>query len=157
LGQLLVRCGSLTARELEAGLLAQSGGAGKLGNILVEQGAVPPAVVEAALVKQTQSRRAQEQRSVRVDADKLDELINLVGELIIASARTKQLSEQVSHDALRECASGLAGLVEDVRDHALQLRMVKIGATFSRFQRVVHDVAREIGKDIELQVSGEET
>jgi two-component system chemotaxis sensor kinase CheA len=57
---------------------------------------------------------------------------------------------------LLECTSTLSGLVEEVRDSALQLRMVKIGATFNRFQRVVHDVARELGKDIRLQVNGED-
>lgn len=57
----------------------------------------------------------------------------------------------------RSSASILAGLVEEVRESALQLRMVKIGGTFSRFQRVVHDVARELGKDIALVVAGEDT
>jgi two-component system chemotaxis sensor kinase CheA len=56
-----------------------------------------------------------------------------------------------------ECVSNLAALVEEVRDSALQLRMVKIGATFNRFQRVVHDVARDLGKRIDLMISGEDT
>jgi len=51
----------------------------------------------------------------------------------------------------------LAALVEEVRDSALQLRMVRIGATFNRFQRVVHDVSRDLGKDIELVIEGEDT
>lgn len=58
---------------------------------------------------------------------------------------------------LQECASTLSGLVQAVRDSALQLRMVRIAATFNRFQRVVHDVARELGKEIGLAVAGEET
>src|SRR5213076_2338392 len=58
---------------------------------------------------------------------------------------------------LMERNSTLSELVEEVRDSALQLRMVKIGGTFARFKRVVHDVARELGKDIELAVSGEDT
>jgi two-component system chemotaxis sensor kinase CheA len=57
---------------------------------------------------------------------------------------------------LVESTSTLSSLIEQVREGALQLRMVKIGATFSRFQRVVHDVARETGKEIELVVSGED-
>lgn len=59
--------------------------------------------------------------------------------------------------AVRIDADKLDRLVQDVRDRALQLRSVKIGATFGRFQRVVHDVARELGKDIVLRVSGEDT
>ena len=98
----------------------------------------------------------QERRSVRVDADKLDRLIDLVGELIIAGASTGVAARRTRIPELLECTSTLSGLVEEVRDSALQLRMVKIGATFNRFQRVVHDVSRELGKDIRLQVNGED-
>jgi two-component system chemotaxis sensor kinase CheA len=161
LGELLVRCGSLTAQELDAALDSQTGGAcaQPLGAILVEQGAVRAQVVDAALTKQKQVEKlkAQDQRLVRVDADKLDRLINLIGELVIAGASTNLIAQQTRVPELLECASTLSGLVEEVRDSALQLRMVKIAATFNRFQRVVHDVSREIGKDIELAVSGEDT
>ncbi|MBQ5947356.1 chemotaxis protein CheA [Massilia sp. ST3] len=167
LGEILVRCGSITELELEAALREQSlarPGAALIGEVLVGQGSVPPAVVDAALGKQKQSekqagelRAAQESRSVRVDADKLDHLINLVGELIIAGASASLIARRHRIAELQECTSTLSGLVEEVRDSALQLRMVKIGATFNRFQRVVHDVSREIGKDIGLVVSGEDT
>jgi two-component system chemotaxis sensor kinase CheA len=161
LGEILVHCGTLTAHELAQALDAQSTVAPeqRIGAILVEQGRVQPAVVEAALEKQHQAKdaKARESRSVRVDADKLDHLINLVGELIIASASANLAARSIPNVALHEAHSTLAGLVEELRDGALQLRMVKIGATFSRFQRVVHDVARELGKDITLVVSGEDT
>jgi two-component system chemotaxis sensor kinase CheA len=101
--------------------------------------------------------RASEGKSVRVDADKLDRLINLVGELITVTAGAALIARRSSNVEMQESTSTLAGLVEEVRDSALQLRMVKIGATFGRFQRVVHDVARELGKDIELRTSGEDT
>lgn len=165
LGEILVRCGSVTAQELEAALHAQSNArtdaaaAPPLGAILVQQGAVQEPVVQAALAKQEQVKelKAQESRSIRVDADKLDHLINLVGELIIASASANVIARRASNSELQESTSTISGLVEQVRDSALQLRMVKIGATFSRFQRVVHDVSREIGKDIGLTVSGGDT
>lgn len=101
--------------------------------------------------------RAGERQSVRVDADKLDRLVDLVGELITASATAMQAGRSLHSSALHEAHSTLIGLVQEVRDNALQLRMVKIGGTFSRFQRVVHDVSREIGKDIVLEISGEDT
>jgi two-component system chemotaxis sensor kinase CheA len=116
-------------------------------------------VAEAAPVRQRQAQEArpqQEKRTVRVDADKLDRLVDLVGELIIAGASTNLVARRVQDAELLECASTLSGLVEEVRDSALQLRMVKIGATFKRFQRVVHDVSRELGKDIRLEVNGED-
>ncbi|MFA1728922.1 chemotaxis protein CheA [Xanthomonas nasturtii] len=101
--------------------------------------------------------RNSDARSIRVDADKLDRMIDLVGELIIAVSSTNANAQRTGDAQLLESASILAGLVEDVRESALQLRMVKIGGTFSRFQRVVHDVARELDKDIALVVAGEDT
>ena len=160
IGDLLVRCGTLTARELDAALQTQTAApAQPLGQILIEQRSVQPEVVEAALNKQKQVRDAhvQESRSVRVDAEKLDQLINLVGELIIAGASANLIARRSHVVELQEAMSKVSGLVEDVRDSALQLRMVKIGATFSRFQRVVHDVARDLGKDIGLIIDGEDT
>ena len=161
LGEILVRCGSVTEHELEAALRLQAESAPerRIGAILAEQGTVAPQVVEAALVRQRQPKEARgtESQSVRVDADKLDRLINLVGELIIATAGAGLVAKRTRNLELMERNSTLADLVEQVRDSALQLRMVKIGATFNRFKRVVHDVARELGKDIELAVSGEDT
>ena len=164
LGEILVRCGSVTQQELDGALHQQShkeedAPAQQLGSILVGGGNVPPVVVEAALAKQKQvsEQKAQESRSIRVDSDKLDKLIDLVGELIIAGARANMIGQHIQNTELLECTSTLTGLVEDVRDAALELRMVKIGATFNRFQRVVHDVARELGKDIGLIVDGEDS
>ncbi len=162
LGEILVQCGSVTKRELEGALAAQAGSDDRnapLGAILVERGTVQPAVVEAALVKQSRGNEQKkvEGGTVRVDASKLDHLIDLVGELIIAGARASMLGQRLQNAELQECTSVVASLVQDVRDAALELRMVKIGATFSRFQRVVHDVAREIGKDIGLSISGEDS
>ncbi len=118
--------------------------------------AVPPAVPPARAAADAGARNT-DARSIRVDADKLDRMIDLVGELIIAVSSTSANAQRTGDAQLLESASILAGLVEDVRESALQLRMVKIGGTFSRFQRVVHDVARELGKDIALVVAGEDT
>jgi two-component system chemotaxis sensor kinase CheA len=161
LGEILVKCGTLTTRELDAGLGRQSGTASPqlIGAILVEQGAVRPAVLEAALAKQQQVKalKGQDSRSIRVDADKLDRLFNLVGQLTIAGASIDLIARRAGNVELLESNSTLSALVEQVRDNALQLRTVRIGATFSRLKRVVHDMARELGKDIELRISGEDT
>ncbi len=160
LGDMLVQCGTLTPQELDMALSSQAETPNiPIGTILVEQGSVQPEVVEAALTKQRQAKEigAAESRSIRVDADKLDQLINLVGELIIAGASVNMIAHRSRVIELQESTSKLATLVEEVRDSALQLRMVRIGATFSRFQRVVHDVSRELGKDVTLFIDGEET
>jgi two-component system chemotaxis sensor kinase CheA len=177
LGEILVHCGSITQHELEEALfiqqsaLADAQTSGQidaevpmLGTILIEQQVIEPQLVDAALEKQKRiidkksgDSKAQESKTVRVDADKLDQLINLVGELIIEGATSSLLARQSANPQLEESTSRLSGLVQQVRDSALQLRMVKIGGTFSRFSRVVHDVARELGKDIVLSLSGEDT
>jgi len=174
LGEILVSSGALTLAELKAALASQShcdqiadvfGGQDetatnrRLGEILVSQEVVREPVVQAALDKQKQGREAkgQEARFIRLDAEKLDLLINQVGELVIAGAGIGLAAKRVGATELLEAASTLESLVESVRDSALQLRMVPIGATFNRFQRVVHDVAQELGKDIGLVINGAET
>lgn len=162
LGEILVGCGSLSEPELELALKSQAetpDRAPPLGEVLVRQRSIHPEVLDVALSKQHKIReaKAQESRSVRVDAEKLDQLINLVGELIIATAGTNLLARGARLPELQQSTVTLTSLVEGVRDKALQLRMVKIGETFKRFQRVVYDVSRELGKDIALRVSGEDT
>lgn len=163
LGELLVACGALTQHELERGLELQrteaAGTAPRLGEVLVEQGAVQPELVAAALHKQRQSRDSQARANqyIRVQADRLDELINLVGELVIASASTALTAAASGDTATVESVAEISRLVEEIRDSSLQLRMVPIGETFQRFTRVVRDTAAELGKDIELVISGADT
>ncbi|WP_051071793.1 chemotaxis protein CheA [Azoarcus sp. KH32C] len=164
LGEILVASGALTRRELEAGLdwqtaLAAGPVAGPLGELLVEQQVVAPQVVQSALDKQVRNResKAADNKLVRVPADKLDSLINLVGELVIAGAGANLLAQQRSDGAMLEATALISRLVEEIRDGALRLRMVQIGETFNRFQRVVRDVGKELGKDIELAITGAET
>lgn len=94
---------------------------------------------------------------MRIDASKLDQLINLVGELIIAGAGASSIARGFNAPALLEANMLVSRLVESVRDSALNLRMVQIGATFNRFRRVVRDVAKEIGKDIDIDIRGADT
>jgi two-component system, chemotaxis family, sensor kinase CheA len=96
-------------------------------------------------------------RSVRVDAAKLDSLITHIGELITAAATANLVAKRSGNRELEECTASVSALIEQVREGSLQLRMVKIGATFNRFRRVVHDLSAELGKEIELLVSGEDT
>ncbi len=162
LGQLLVLCGSLTEAELEQGLKEQAGitpPSKLLGEILVDDGDVQPAVVAAALAKQQQVKevKAKQNSVIRVDANKLDQLINLIGEMVIAGAGVSMHAQLSGDSNMQEAASTIMHMIEEVRDSALTLRMVQIGETFNRFQRVVRDVSKEIGKDIRLDIGGAET
>ncbi len=161
LGEILVECGTLTRAELDEALHSQSSGdeLTAIGEVLVEKKLVHQPVVDAALEKQKtikESRNA-ENTLIRVDAAKLDHLINLVGELIIAGAGTSLIARGAGMPELLESTAVMSRLVEEVRDSALTLRMVQIGATFNRFSRVVHDVSKEIDKEIDLVISGAET
>ncbi len=163
LGEILIGCGVLTRRELEEGLRQQQNTEStvppKLGEILVEQRTVQPPIMTAALEKQKQIKdnKSRESQSIRVDAERLDKLIDLVGELVISSAAANLRALQARNPTLQEANAEVIGLVEQVRDSALQLRMVPIGSTFSRFNRVVRDVSAELGKDIALVINGGDT
>ena len=162
LGEILVRSGALTQEELAAGLRRQQAAqppTPPLGEILVDKKLVQPELVAAAAAKQKQiaEKKSAEARLIRVQADKLDHLIDLVGELVIAGAATSLLAQKSGRGALLEATSVLSRLVENIRDSALQLRMVQIGETFNKFNRVVRDVAKELDKDIELVINGGET
>ncbi|MGL6070724.1 chemotaxis protein CheW [Craterilacuibacter sp.] len=168
LGEILVRCGALTEAELQQGLdlqhAARSGETSvlappQIGEILIEQKVVHKELVEAAISRQSQvsEKKSVEARLIRVQADKLDQLIDLVGELVIAGASANLLATKSGQSQLVETTSILSRLVENIRDAALQLRMVQIGETFNRFNRVVRDASRELGKEIELKISGADT
>lgn len=160
IGEILVACGSVTAKELEQALAEQqrADAPARIGEILIEQGAVQPTVVEAAAKKQihAEERRNVESKSVKVPAERLDALIDRVGELVIAGVGTHAQIGRLDKPDLLESADLLLSLVEDIRDMALRLRMVAIGEVFSRFPRVVRDVSKELGKQIELRIRGAE-
>ncbi len=167
LGEILVAGGCITTKDLEEALRTQKAETledgvihGRLiGTILIEDQAVPPPVVAAALDKQKkfQDRQAQEMKVVKVQADKLDRLVDLVGELVIAGASANAMAVQVHEPRLLEATTIVNKLVEEIRDNALSLRMVQIGDTFNRFRRIVRDVSQEMGKSIELELHGGDT
>jgi two-component system chemotaxis sensor kinase CheA len=95
--------------------------------------------------------------SLRVSAERLDELMDRVGELVIAQARLTQIAAQSSDGNLKTIAEELERLSSGMRDTTMGIRMVPIGTLFSRFRRLVHDLSRDLGKDIEFITTGEDT
>ncbi|HMM75870.1 MAG TPA: chemotaxis protein CheA [Gammaproteobacteria bacterium] len=166
LGEILVRCGAVTRSELALGLEQQIAEQAQseeaisrpIGEVLTRAGAVHASVVAAALDKQqAREHRQDEGRLIRVNAEKLDQLIDLVGELVIAGSATQTVARRGGDLDLLESTRVLLQLVEDLRNSVLTLRMVQIGSTFQRFTRVVRDVSRELGKDIDLEINGADT
>lgn len=96
--------------------------------------------------------------SVRVPAERLDELMDRVGELVIVHSRLSQVANGSGGDmVLRSISEEIERLVSELRDTMMVLRMVPVASLFSRFRRLVHDLARETGKTIELSTEGEAT
>ncbi|MFB4204964.1 Chemotaxis protein CheA [wastewater metagenome] len=113
------------------------------------QGGREPAAAAAATAQPAVS-------FLRVRSDKLDALVDLVGELVVASAAVAT-EGRAAGGRLAESSEILSGLVEQLREVSLSVRTVPVGETFRRFQRIVRDTGRQLGKDIELVIEGGDT
>lgn len=160
LGIILAERGDLTRQDMETILAKQK----RFGELLVEQGLVAPEKVASALLEQQhvkevrKERQAQESASsIRVPAEKLDLLVNLVGELVTVQARLSQTATSRADALLVTIAEEVERLTNELRDTALNIRMLPIGTTFSKFKRLVRDLSVELGKDIEMTTDGAET
>ncbi|MGY0196240.1 chemotaxis protein CheW [Leptothrix sp. BB-4] len=185
LGEILVAIGAVTREDLDHCLAEQatlkarsSTEAPRLGEVLQARTGLDPKVIDAAIEKQGQmasaaadkterterkggkereGASADEHRYIRVQADRLDAVINLLGELVTAGAGAAMLSRQTRQGSLIEAHLHMGRLIEEIRNGTLQLRMVPIGETFSRFRRVVRDTAAQLGKEVALEILGGET
>ena len=165
LGEILMERGDLTAEQMDELLGRQK----RFGELAVEAGMVDAATVVSALVEQQHVKEIREVRqaqaqsqeaasSIRVSAEKLDLLVNLVGELVTVQARLSMVAQELKkHAELVSVAEEVERLTNDLRDNALDIRMLPIGATFSKFKRLVRDLSAELGKSIELTTEGAET
>jgi two-component system chemotaxis sensor kinase CheA len=107
--------------------------------------------------KISSKKNNKETKMIRIDSNKLDYLINLVGELVIAGANLSQKNQDKKDSELSESVYLLNHLISEIRESALKIRMVQIGETFSRFQRTVRDIGNELNKEIDLKITGAET
>ncbi|NVN98423.1 MAG: chemotaxis protein CheA [Geobacteraceae bacterium] len=160
LGEILVERGDITSEELSGYLDNQK----QLGRLLVEADAVSSRAVESALIEQSFMKDVLSGRqkndvaqSIRVPAEKLDFLVNLAGEMVTLQARLSQCSLRYADPDLISIAEEVERLTAELRDTTLNIRMLPIGTTFSRFKRVVRDLGEELGKRVQLTTSGGET
>ncbi|EUC00833.1 CheA signal transduction histidine kinase [Rhizobium sp. CF080] len=116
--------------------------------------AAAPAPIAPAPVEAKQNKASE---NVRVPAEKLDELMDRVGELVIAQSRLSQLAGGSGDLQLRAVSEDVERLSGELRDTMMILRMVPVAHLFSRFRRLVHDLSHETGKTIELVTEGETT
>lgn len=95
--------------------------------------------------------------TVRVQAERLDELMDRVGELVIAQARLTQLAASGSDLSIKMIAEEIERLASSLRDTTMGARMVPIGSLFGRFRRLIHDLSRDLSKPVEFITTGEDT
>ena len=161
LGQILTERGDITEEALQGALKEKK----YIGEMLVEKGLVTSDKVESALIEQRHMRKMRERTqakdegisSIRVPVEKLDILVNLVGELVTVQARLTQTGSGLHNAELASIAEEVERLTAELRDTTLNVRMLPIGTIFGKFKRLVHDLSQELGKEIELATDGAET
>ena len=165
LGDILVMRGELDREQLSKAVDSQK----RLGEILVEKGLVTADKIDAALREQNHLKKAKAKvkeqskqkpvidSSIRVPSSKLDELVNLVGELVTVQARLSQLANGGEDGQLKFLAEEVERLSAELRDNTMNIRMVPIGATFTKFRRLVRDLSSDLGREVVLTTVGEET
>ncbi|MBF0127153.1 MAG: chemotaxis protein CheA [Magnetococcales bacterium] len=157
IGQILMERGDVNPKALEQALQP-------LGDRLVQSGAVTPDRVRAALTEQQviqdkhdKKKTTETASSVRVPSDKLDSLVDLVGELVTMQARLNQTASSLGDHTLQLIAEEVERLTGELRDNTMSIRMLTIDTTFNKFKRLVRDLSTELGKEIDLVTTGGET
>ena len=129
-----------------------------IGDSLVEHGAASKQEIEKAAKQQQEIKtKVKSENTTRVNTDRLDELINLVGELIISEAMVNQKIESYNDQSLNQTANSMHRIVRDLQSLSMSLRMVPLKTTFRKMARAVHDTARKVNKKIKFNLVGEET
>ncbi|WP_077528733.1 chemotaxis protein CheA [Vreelandella utahensis] len=143
--------GNTAATELETAPESQAAGAGEVADETQQQ---KPAQQSGG------GGNASTSSSIRVDTGKIDNLIDMVGELVITQSMLNELGENFTMDRLEKLQDGLAQLERNTRElqeNVMRIRMVPISFAYSRLPRMVHDLMRQLGKKVDLQLNGEET
>lgn len=160
LGEILIARGDIQSDALKKVLAQQK----KVGEILVDTGLVDKGQVESALAEQQRIKEVREQRqkqdataSIRVPSDKLDGLVDLVGELVTVQARLTQTSVQLDDAILSAIAEEVERITWELRDRTMGIRMLPIGTTFSKFKRLLRDLSNDLGKEVALTTDGADT
>ena len=155
LGEILIRKKAVDRESVEDALETQRDfPEKKIGEILVEGKKADPHQVASALMEQNPVRNKPDSQ-VKVSTRKLDDLVDYAGELVIAQAMLRQ---KTSHDpALNQSVAHLGQIVTNMQNIAMSMRMIPIKATFMKMIRLVRDLSRKIGKDVNLSMTGEDT
>ncbi len=158
LGELLVEEGEVSPAAVRQALAQQH----PLGDILVGMGAARPETVEKALQQQQRKRNLAEGSTLRVSTEKVDRLVDLVGELVITQAMLAQSGAELaasgtSTTRIQEAMQQLDRQTRDLQEQVMGMRMVPMELVFSRFPRMVRELGKQLGKEVELELEGTAT
>lgn len=115
------------------------------------------AAIQVAVNPPATTRKSTGSKTIRVETERLDHLMNLLSEFIIDRGRLTQLAKEIGHKPLTETTERLSRLSSNMQDLILQLRMVPVDYVLNRFPRMVRDLAKELKKQVEFQVVGSDT
>ncbi len=157
-GRILVRKGIIDDYILEDALEEQSRSGKKIGEILIEGDYVGSSDFASALMEQKNQRKyssSQTSAQVKVNTNKLDDLVDYAGELVIAQSMLKQ--KALNDSSLYQSINQLEQIVSNIQRIAMSMRMIPIQATFTKMIRLTRDLSKKSKKDVVLQMSGEDT
>jgi two-component system chemotaxis sensor kinase CheA len=157
LGEILQAEAGVSPADIREALSHQK----RLGELLVDMGKVKPEAVNKALDQQQKKRNQAEASTVRVATEKIDRLVNLVGELVITQAMLAQASQQSNtmqgEEQMSAALLQLDRQTRELQERVMGIRMVPVEMVFSRFPRMVHELGKQLGKDVELLMEGQAT
>ncbi len=157
IGEILIDRGSVSSDVINNILENKK----KIGEELVEKNLVSKDDLEVALLEQEHLKKIHSKQTakqnIKISTEKLDDFVNLVGELVTLQAQLNQYTLDTNNYELSNIAESLQRLTEELRDSVLGVRMIPVGQTFGIFRRLVRDLSAELGKKIQLVTYGEET
>ena len=155
IGEILVRKKELKKQDIDHALKIQKKTPGKkFGEILIKAKKIAPVQVASALMEQSAVKKRMDSQ-VKVSTQKLDDLVDYAGELVIAQSMLRQ--QTMGNSTLSQTVSQLGQIVNNMQNIAMSMRMIPIKATFMKMIRLVRDLSRKSGKQINLSMTGEET
>lgn len=157
LGEILVERGVVAPEVVDAALEQSRVSGTRLGEQLVKEGVVEPREVGSALREQRQMK--ENAAVVRIDTQKLDNLVDMVGELVIAQSMVinNPTIEMIKDQKLQKDSAQLRRITTELQRISMSMRMVPIKNTFQKMIRLVRDLSKKSGKEVTLEMKGEET
>lgn len=160
IGEILIDRGEINSEDIKQVIEEQH----QFGEIAVSKGLTTPAIISAVLKEQKHLKAIKEKgdqtentATIRVASEKVDRLVNLVGELVTFQARFNQFVVNKNELDLRSLAKTAERLISELRTNIMNIRMMPIGVSFGKLTRLVRDLSTNLGKEVEFKIEGAET